>query len=119
MTQSLYERLGGPDNVQRIANSLVDNHINNPVIGTRFAQMDADAAKVSVAQFLSTGTGGPTDYTGEDMVTTHKGMNISAIEFIAVLDDALDALSENGVGEREQQEMLFILYSMRSEIIAV
>jgi hemoglobin len=53
------------------------------------------------------------------MRSVHRGMNISAIEFVAVLDDALQALQKNGVGQREQEEVLFILYSMRSEVILV
>ena len=46
-------------------------------------------------------------------------MNISATEFMAVLDDALNALEKNNVGQREQEEVLYVLYSMRSEIVLV
>lgn len=53
------------------------------------------------------------------MLATHKGMNISALEFMAVLDDALSALTKNDIGQREQEEVLFILYSMRTEIVLV
>ena len=119
MPVSLFERLGGADNVKKIANSLVDNHLNNPAISTRFANVDADNLKRLASTFISTGTGGPENYQGKDMLTAHKGMNISAAEFMAVLDDALNALSSNGVGQPEQEEMLFILYSMRSDIILV
>jgi hemoglobin len=38
---------------------------------------------------------------------------------MAVLDDALDALARNGVGQREQEEVLYILYSMRRDIVRV
>jgi len=44
-------------------------------------------------------------------------MNIDEAEFIAVLDDALTALQKNSVGQREQEEVLFILYSMRNEVM--
>ena len=46
-------------------------------------------------------------------------MNISAVEFMAVLDDALAALKKNNINEREQEEVLFVLYSMRSQIVLV
>ena len=119
MPESLYERLGGADNVKKIANDLVENHCNNPVILTRFASVDKDKLKMYADTFITSGTGGPNVYEGRDMLSTHKGMNISATEFLAVLDDAMKALSDNGVGQPEQEEMLFILYSMRSEIILV
>ena len=50
---------------------------------------------------------------------THKGMNIDGEEFIAVLDDALEALEKNDIGQREKEEVLFVLYSMKSEIVRV
>ena len=68
---------------------------------------------------MISGTGGENVYKGKDLLTAHKGMNISAIEFMAVLDDALSAMKKNVVGQREQEEVLFILYSMRSDIVLV
>jgi len=119
MPESLFERLGGAENVKKIANSLVDNHANNPTISTRFENVDLDKLRILADTFITSGTGGPNVYEGRDMLSTHKGMNISAGEFMAVMDDALNALIDNGVGQREQEEMLFILYSMRSEIVLV
>tara|TARA_R110001599_G_scaffold313810_1_gene521683 strand:- start:211 stop:570 length:360 start_codon:yes stop_codon:yes gene_type:complete len=119
MEETLYSRLGGAENITKIANDLVENHINNPAISTRFAEVDTVKLKLLADTFITSGTGGPNVYKGRDMLSTHKGMNISAVEFMAVLDDALKALSDNGVGQREQEEMLFILYSMRSEIVLV
>ena len=120
MPVSLFERLGGAENVKKIASTLVDNHFTNPTISTRFVDnVDADRLKVFATEFITSGTGGPEAYSGRDMLATHKGMNISAAEFMAVLDDALDALSSNGVGQPEQEEMLFILYSMRADVVLV
>ncbi|MDH5767212.1 MAG: hypothetical protein OEZ38_14450 [Gammaproteobacteria bacterium] len=46
-------------------------------------------------------------------------MNISPDEFMAVLDDALAALQKNNIDQREQEEVLYTLYSMRSDIVQV
>ena len=119
MSQSLYERLGGTDGINRIASNLVDNHVANPAIGTRFAETDIPNLKNAAATFFITGTGGPDVYEGKDMLAVHKGMNIAASEFLAVLDDAMDALEKNNIGQREQEEVLFILYSMRSDVVLV
>lgn len=119
MTESLYERLGGTDGINSIANDLVDLHLANPAIAPRFADSDPVKLKNGAATFFIAGTGGPSVYEGKDMLATHKGMNISAHEFIAVLDDALKALASNGIAQREQEEVLFVLYSMRSDIILV
>ncbi len=117
MEASLYERLGGTEGITQIASDLVDNHLINPRIAPRFAESDVAALKNAAATFFIAGTGGPDVYKGRDMVAAHSGMNIDAAEFVAVLDDALKALSKNNVGQREQEEALFILYSMKGDIV--
>lgn len=119
MSQSLYERLGGTEGITTIASDLVENHLANPAIATRFANTDVAKAKNGAATFFIAGTGGPNVYEGKDLLTIHKGMNISALEFVAVLEDALSALTQNNVGQREQEEVLFVLFGMRSQIILV
>lgn len=117
MTTSLFDRLGGIDGITKIANDLVDIHLTNPRIAPRYANTDIEAAKNGAATFFISGTGGPDVYKGKNMVDTHKGMNIDEAEFMAVLDDALLALDKNNIGQREKEEVLYVLYSMKSEII--
>ena len=109
MMKSLYERLGGTKGITKIASDLTDIHMENPNISARYANSDPVAVKNSVATFFITGTGGPNNYVGQDMVAAHRGMNISNDEFVAVLDDALLALDKSGVQQREKEEVLAIL----------
>ena len=119
MSESLYERLGGTEGINKLAGDLFQIHSENPAIATRYAESDAEKVINGVATFFIAGTGGPDVYEGKDMLATHKGMNISPAEFMAVLDDALLAFDKNNLGQREQEEALFILYSMRNEIVLV
>lgn len=119
MTASLYERLGGTEGITSIASDLVDIHVANPRIAPRYADSDLAAVKNGAATFFITGTGGPEVYQGKDMLATHKGMNVDEGEFLAVLDDALEALEKNKIGQREKEEVLYILYSMKSDIVFV
>lgn len=117
MADSLYERLGGTEGITKIASDLVDLHLKNPRISTRFAESDVDFLKNGAATFFITGSGGPAVYQGNDMLETHKGMNIDSDEFLSVLDDAMSALDKNGVNQREKEEVLFILYSMKADVV--
>jgi hemoglobin len=119
MTESLYERLGGTEGCRRIADDLVNIHLANPAISPRYVDSDPAALKNGAATFFIAGTGGPNVYEGKNMLDTHRGMNISGDEFLAVLDDALQALLKNNIGQREQEEVLFVLYSMKPEIVGV
>lgn len=117
--RSLYERLGGTEGINAIANDLIDIHAANPRIAPRYAESDLSSVKHAAATFFITGSGGPAVYEGKDMLSAHRGMNIDNDEFIAVLDDALVALVKNGVGQREREEVLSILYSLKSDIVHV
>ncbi len=119
MSASLFERLGGTETITLIAGDIVDLHQQNPRISPRFAASNPTVLKKAVAAFFSTGTGGPAIYEGKDMLATHKGMNIDNDEFVAVLDDVLKAMDNNGIGQREQEEVLFVLFSMRGDVVAV
>lgn len=121
MEGSLYERLGGTEGITKIANDVVDLHLINPAIATRFenAKMDMPTLKNGAANFFIAGTGGPSVYKGMDMLATHKGLNISDTEFLAVISDMMKALDMNHIDQREKEEVLFVLYSMREDIVAV
>lgn len=51
------------------------------------------------------------------METTHKGMNISEEEFVAALDDILMVLQNHDVEQKDQNEVLGMLYGMKDEIV--
>ena len=119
MNQSLFERLGGVEGITKIASDLTDNHVANKATAPRFSNSNIAMLKNAFATFIISGTGGPNVYKGRDVWSAHKGMNISAVEFMAVLDNILAALTKNNVGQREQEEFLYILYSMRSQVVLV
>ncbi len=120
MEKTLYERLGGAEAIRKLANDIAENHMANPLIKTRFDIVeDMDKTKQLVFEFICAGTGGPQAYTGRDMLTAHTGMNISEQEFIAVVDDILEAMDKNNLGEAEKKDMLAIGYSLKDEIIRV
>jgi hemoglobin len=117
---SLYERLGRREGIERITRSILKMHLANPLIKTRYENSE-DLAGVErrVVEFFCAGAGGPESYTGKDMRTTHRGMNVSEQEFVAVIDDALAALEENGIDPATRNEVLAILWSLKNEVIRV
>lgn len=116
---TLYVRLGGQEGIAAIVDDIWDNHVSNPAIQQRYAASDPENVKRLVREFFGAGIGGPETYTGDDMLTAHKGMNISDKEFVAVVDDVLSALDKNSVGQKERDEVLCILYSMKGDIVHV
>jgi hemoglobin len=116
---SLYDRLGGRDGITRITRTLIENHMANPLVATRYAQSDMDKVERRVIEFFCAGAGGPETYTGQDMLATHKGMNISEQEFVAVVDDAMAALQTNGIDQPTRDAVLGILWSLKGQVVRV
>lgn len=122
--KSLYERLGAIEGITRIVDDIVENHMTNPVINARFLPLkDHPEHFTEVRQhlinFLAAGSGGPEQYAGKDMLTSHKGMNISQGEYMHVIDDIMKALNKNSIDEETQKDVLAIAYSLKGEIAGV
>ena len=116
-TSSLYERLGQRDGIARITRTLIANHMANPLVNSRYAASDMPKVEKHVIEFFCAGAGGPEAYTGKDMIATHKGMNVSEQEFVAVVDDAMAALETNDVDPATRNEVLGILWSLKGEVV--
>lgn len=114
---TLYARLGGRPGIEAIVADIWQNHISNPLINNRYAASDPEEVKRLVTEMCCAGFGGPETYTGKDMISAHKGMNINDTEFVAVCDDVLKACDSNNVGQREKDEILCILYSLKNEVV--
>jgi len=118
MPVTLYERLGGHDGITRLVTDIVDNHYRNPLIKTRFEQIkDRAAVERHSAEFLCAGSGGPQAYSGRDLLTTHKGMNISEQELVAAIDDIVMAMNKNQLDASVQNEVVAILYSLKGDVL--
>ena len=119
-TTTLYERLGRRDGITRITADLMKNHLANPLVNARYMNSE-DLARVErrAVEFFCAGAGGPQTYSGQDMLTTHRGMNVSEQEFITVIDDAMNALETCGIDASTRNEVLAILWSLKGEVIRV
>jgi hemoglobin len=53
------------------------------------------------------------------MVEAHRGMNISAAEYMAAVDDILKTLDTHGVDDETRKDILAIAYSLKEQIIHV
>ena len=121
--KSLFERLGGTDGISQIVNDVVEAHMNNPAIKERFLYLKYQPEHLAMIkkhtiEFFSAGSGASITYTGKDMPTIHKGMNIHPAEFMAVVDDILMVLDNHKIDEESKKDVLAILWHLKSMIIA-
>ncbi len=120
--KTLYERLGGYDAINAVANDLLPRLMSDSRLG-RFLQNRGEdgvlRANQLLVDFLCTSAGGLLFYTGRDMKTAHKGMQISESDwqaFIGYLNATVDAFS---VPQQERDELLAFIDSTKADIVEV
>ncbi|MBL7971448.1 MAG: group 1 truncated hemoglobin [Prolixibacteraceae bacterium] len=121
---TLYERLGGVKGITAIVDDIVEAHMSNPGVKARFLPLKDDPkhfaeVRQHLIEFLAAGSGGPEQYTGKDMLSAHRGMNISEEEYMKVIDDILHALDKNKIDDQTRKDVLAIAYSLKDQMIRV
>jgi hemoglobin len=121
---TLYQRLGGSPGIGRLVDEMVALHMENPVAGVRFrAYLDSpervEEIKRHACAFLEAGTGGPARYSGREMREAHRGMNIAEAEYMAVVDDILQAAGKCGLDDSVGKDLLAIAWSLKGDIMHV
>jgi hemoglobin len=116
---SLYERLGGLDAITAVVNSFVARCARDDRINEKFARTDVPRLKKMLVDQVCEATGGPCTYTGRGMREIHDGMEVTAGEFDALVEDLVATLAEFDVPTAEKEELLGLLGPMRDEIVEV
>jgi len=116
---SLYERLDGLDAITAVVDSFVARCARDDRINEKFVRTDVPRLKKMLVDQVCEATGGPCTYTGRGMRETHDGMEVTAGEFDALVEDLVATLDELDVPTAEQEELLGLLGPMRSDIVEV
>ncbi len=114
---SLYERLGGEEGLTKIVKDTIALHHENRDIRHYFVDIDDNVLAAHVIAFFAAGTGGPVNYQGRDMTTTHASMNMSDADYDSAVADVLKAVKSNGVDAESASEVAAILESLRPAVM--
>ncbi len=114
--KSLYDRLGGKGAITAVVDKFVGYVAADQKINMFFAKTDIPHLKMELVDQVCAATGGPCTYTGKDMKSAHKGMNINDEQFNALVGDLTHALNDFNVGSREQGELIGALAGLRGDV---
>jgi hemoglobin len=116
---TLYERLGGAAAITNVIDDFVARCAGDNRINGKFARTDIVRLKAMLVEQVSAATGGKVQYTGRSMRETHDGMQVTAGEFDALVEDLVATLNALGVAEKAQSELLGVLGPLRADIVEV
>ena len=114
---TLYERMGSADGLTQIINDTIALHQKNPAISHYFDDVDLEQLAVHVVAFFAAGTGGPANYEGRDMTSTHSEMGLSVADFDSAVADVLTAVKSNVNDDDVVAEVAAILESLRPAVM--
>ena len=100
---SLYERLGGLDAITAVVDSFTARCAADGRINKKFERTDIPRLRKMLVDQVCEATGGPCTYVGRDMRVTHDGMEVTAGEFDALVDDLVATLDEFDVPKRSRK----------------
>lgn len=116
-TQTLYTQLGEQAGVEKIADKFVRLLIRDPRTEQYFKETNLDRLYEKLVEQFCQVSDGPCEYTGDDMVTVHKGMSITEADFNAVVEIMQQALRDSDVPLPAQNRLLARLAKMRKDML--
>lgn len=114
---SLYVRLGKKEAITAVVDEFIGRVAADARIKHRFFNTDIPKLKRLLVELVCMATGGPCKYTGQDMETSHAGMELVDEEFTALVEDLAGALDKFNVPAKEKGELLGALGPMQPQIV--
>lgn len=115
--KSLYERLGGQPAIQAVVDDFIGNVAGDARINGFFAHTNIAHLNKMLVEQICQATGGPCTYTGRSMKAAHAGMGVQDSHFNALVEDLAKSLNKFNVPQKEQNELLGALASMKGDIV--
>lgn len=118
--RSLYQRLGGHDALAAVVDEFIARLAADPQLQRFLTGLSTDSKKRLRQHLLEqfcAATGGPCIYLGRDMKTVHTGLGITEKDWEAGAKDLVAALDKFKVPQREKDEVVAFVASLKKDIV--
>lgn len=120
--ETLFKRLGGYDGIITFVEDLLPRLEADAQLG-RFWQHRGDDGvareKQLLIDYLCASAGGPMYYTGRDMKTSHKGMQISEQDWSVFLQHAVDTMTALNIPKQECDDIAAFVATLKADIVEI
>jgi hemoglobin len=120
---SLYERLGGINNIAVLIDDVIErSYVNevfaaNPMIEEAHRRFPKAVYKYNATSLACMVMGGPQKYTGRSMKDAHQHLKVSEREWQELMVIFHDSMNSFRVPEKEQKEIMGIIESTKGDIV--
>lgn len=117
-TDTLYERLGGRDAIETVVEEFYDRVLGDERLEAFFEDVSTTELRAHQTEFLSSVTGGPVEYDGEDMSEAHAHLDIDDTDYTLVAAHLETALAACDVPATDRRQVLAAVEELREPIVA-
>ena len=117
---SLYQQLGGYDQLAKLRDDFLGRMVKDSTLGPFFAgltQPQLDRIRQMVVDQLCAVTGGPCVYVGKSMKEAHKDLDITAADWQQAMRLFNLALDDFHVTREQRNALLAVMRSVEPEIV--
>lgn len=114
---NLYRDLGGTPGLAAIVDGFLLHLADNERIVDTFADTDIAEFRRLLIEQLCDLSGGPCEYSGRSMAEAHRDMDVSAMQFNALVEDFMQAMDDADVPRGAQNRLLALLAPMHGDIV--
>lgn len=114
---SLYQALGEEQGIERMVEGLLFRISEDGRIVDQFDGIDVARFQRTLTEQICELSGGPCTYSGDDMVTVHRGQDISEADFNALVENLQDVMEHQHIPVAAQNRLLAKLAAMRDQVI--
>ncbi|MAA63071.1 MAG: group 1 truncated hemoglobin, partial [Idiomarina sp.] len=114
--QSLYQQLGEQQGIETIVEEMLYRVGGDERIAHHFDGVDIMRVHKLISEQVCDLSGGPCDYSGEDMKTSHRNMGVDNADFNALVEHLIAAMEKEDVPVSAQNQLLGVLAPMHGDI---
>lgn len=113
----LYQELGEREGISSLVEQLLFNIADDRRIRHHFQHSDLSRVHEMLSEKICELSGGPCTYSGDDMVTSHRGMGVTRADFNALVENLQLAMDDKDIPISAQNRLLALLAPMHHEIV--
>jgi hemoglobin len=115
--ENLYTALGGEAGVAQIADNFIMEIANDERVIAYFEDSNVERFRQFFIEHLCMLSDGPCEYTGDSLIDTHVGMNVTEAAFNAIVEDLMAAMNKADIAISSQNRLLARMAALREQII--
>lgn len=114
--QSLYDRIGGADAMDRLVDEFYARVLSDPELGPFFAHSDMARLRRMQSELFATALGGPGTYAGMTLAEAHRGRGIQPRHLTRFVEHLLATLQDQDLDADDVDAVIDHVNQLAGEI---